>query len=80
MAEAGRPVLPTLWGAAEEAMSGQTKPKESIMKFIWCMLFHRRFQEKTGERYVLKVSISYFVRCSRCGIEHLKKNWLLGDW
>jgi len=48
------------------------------MKFLWCFLFHRRFWEKTGERYVMHYWIGYFVRCSRCGTEHLRKNWLLG--
>jgi len=43
-----------------------------IVKVIWCLLFHRRYRHRTGDRRIHRVSISYDVRCEKCGTEDVE--------
>lgn len=45
-----------------------------IMKWLWCMIAHRKH---TGERDIYSVSIVYIIKCSKCGIEDRETVWCL---
>lgn len=47
------------------------------MKYIWCLIFHRRYRRRTGERRIHRVSIAYEIKCDKCGNEDTEIQWVL---
>lgn len=47
------------------------------IKFFWCLIFHRRHRSRTGERRIGQVSITYDIKCSKCGNEDVDIQWVL---
>lgn len=39
---------------------------------VRCLVLHRRYRKRTGERRIRQVSIAYDVVCERCGIEDVE--------
>lgn len=48
-----------------------------VMKYAWCVAFHRKSRHRTGKRNILRVSIWYEVICNKCGIEDEEVEWVL---
>lgn len=51
--------------------------KDSIPKLIWCWIFHKKFQKRTG-RWIANISIVNYWKCERCGCEGHDIHWVLG--
>lgn len=47
----------------------------SIFQILRCVIFHRRYHKRTGERYIGRVSITYEMRCEKCGMDGLADTW-----
>jgi hypothetical protein len=48
-----------------------------MLKYLWCLIFHRKHHHRTGERRIHRVSIAYDTRCDKCGMEDTEMVWFL---
>lgn len=46
------------------------------MSYFWCLLFHKSYRKRTGERRIMRVSIVYEIHCEKCGNDDEERVWL----
>jgi hypothetical protein len=43
--------------------------------FLRCLIFHRKYRKRTGERRIHQISIVYETKCQKCGCEDISDVW-----